>query len=77
VLDPFGGSNTTGFAAESLGRRWITIELREPYLKGSMLRFPNGVVLADGRRVVIASAGLRPVLESDHQPSLFEFVSAD
>src|SRR5439155_6579611 len=24
VLDPFGGSNTTGAAAEGLGRRWVT-----------------------------------------------------
>ena len=26
VLDPFGGSNTTGFAAETLKRQWIAVE---------------------------------------------------
>lgn len=31
VLDPFAGSNTTGFAAELLGRRWASIELKEDY----------------------------------------------
>lgn len=39
VLDPFAGSNSTGFAAESLKRRWISFELSEEYLRGSRLRF--------------------------------------
>lgn len=39
VLDPFAGSNTTGFAAELLNRKWIAIELNESYLKGSKIRF--------------------------------------
>jgi site-specific DNA-methyltransferase (cytosine-N4-specific) len=39
VLDPFAGSNATGEAAESLGRRWIGVELREDYVTGSRLRF--------------------------------------
>lgn len=39
VLDPFAGSNTTGFAAEHLRRRWISLELNETFLKGSVLRF--------------------------------------
>ena len=26
VLDPFAGSNTTGAAAEKLGRKWVGIE---------------------------------------------------
>jgi hypothetical protein len=41
VLDPFGGSNTTGSAAESLGRRWISIEPDENYVFGSRARFSN------------------------------------
>ena len=41
VLDPFGGSNTTGAAAEALGRRWICFEIVEDYLRGSMLRFES------------------------------------
>ncbi len=39
VLDPFAGSNTTGEAAERLGRRWLAFETYEPYLKGSGFRF--------------------------------------
>lgn len=39
VLDPFAGSNTTGFAAEQLNRKWIAIEINEPYLDGSKIRF--------------------------------------
>ena len=39
VLDPFAGSNTTGAAAESLGRRWFSIEPTESYVDGSRGRF--------------------------------------
>jgi DNA modification methylase len=42
IYDPFTGSNTTGYVAESLGRRWIASELSEEYLKGSMFRFKLG-----------------------------------
>lgn len=41
VLDPFSGSNTTGQVAETLGRRWIGIELNRDYVAGSRLRFPD------------------------------------
>jgi DNA modification methylase len=39
VLDPFAGSNTTGAVAESLGRRWLSIEINGDYVAGSQLRF--------------------------------------
>lgn len=39
VLDPFAGSNTTGAAAEKLGRRWLAIEPNQSYLEGSRGRF--------------------------------------
>ena len=39
VLDPFAGSNVTGEVAESLGRRWIAVDLNEDYLAGSKFRF--------------------------------------
>lgn len=39
VLDPFGGSNTTGAAAEQLQRFWISIEASKDYIKGSRGRF--------------------------------------
>ncbi len=39
VLDCFAGSNTTGYCAESLNRRWISIEANEEYYIGSKFRF--------------------------------------
>lgn len=45
ILDPFAGSNTTGYVAELLQRRWISIELNEDYLRASALRF--GIDLLD------------------------------
>ncbi len=43
VLDPFAGSNATGQAAESLGRRWLSLEINAEYVEASRLRFPNAV----------------------------------
>ncbi len=39
VFDPFAGSNTTGEAAEKLGRKWVSIEIDEDYINGSIGRF--------------------------------------
>lgn len=39
VLDPFAGSNTTGFVAEELNRKWIGVEIRSDYAEESRLRF--------------------------------------
>lgn len=39
VLDPFAGSNTTGFIAEDLRRKWIGVEIRKDYATESELRF--------------------------------------
>lgn len=39
VLDPFAGSNTTGFSAERLARRWIAIDTDIGYGKQSLIRF--------------------------------------
>ncbi len=41
VLDPFGGSNSTGAIAEELGRRWIATEPNPDYVLGSKGRFPQ------------------------------------
>ena len=40
VVDPFAGSNTAGYVAEQLGRRWLAFELVEEYLEASKFRFP-------------------------------------
>lgn len=52
VLDIFGGSNTTGFAAEALKRRWLTFELNRDYLTSSVLRFLEGHNVATVKRVL-------------------------
>ncbi len=41
VLDPFAGSNTTGFVAETLQRHWMSFEINENYLRGSQYRFED------------------------------------
>jgi site-specific DNA-methyltransferase (cytosine-N4-specific) len=45
VLDPFAGSNTTGWVAEQLGRKWMAFEIRDDYLRASRFRFdrPNSL----------------------------------
>lgn len=42
ILDVFGGSNTTGFAAEALKRKWLTLEMNREYLASSAIRFLEG-----------------------------------
>lgn len=39
VVDPFAGSNTTGFVAEVLGRKWLAFDAVEDYLRASTFRF--------------------------------------
>ena len=39
VLDIFSGSNTTGYVAETLRRRWVSIELDRAYAALSAVRF--------------------------------------
>ena len=41
VLDIFAGSNTTGEAAEQLRRKWLAFEIKEEYIKNSILRFQS------------------------------------
>lgn len=39
VVDIFSGSNTTGEAAESLSRRWLSFEIDPEFVAGSVFRF--------------------------------------
>ncbi len=42
VVDIFSGSNTTGYVAEQLGRRWISVEIDRRYAALSAVRFMEG-----------------------------------
>lgn len=50
ILDPFAGSNTTGFVAELLGRRWVSFDISGDYVEQSRIRFDDPV-LRESRRV--------------------------
>jgi DNA modification methylase len=39
ILDPFAGSNMTGYVAEKLGRRWLAFDQSVAYVRGSAGRF--------------------------------------
>lgn len=41
VFDPFAGSNTTGYCAELLGRKWVSIETQPKYGEQSKIRFQD------------------------------------
>lgn len=41
ILDPFAGSNTSGYSAEKLKRRWLSFELEESYIEQSKIRFSD------------------------------------
>jgi len=76
VLDIFGGSGTSGEAADRLGRRWMTVDIDESFVRGSVLRF-----LGDRSDDEVAQllaridAGERPMLTA-RQQSLFATAEA-
>jgi DNA modification methylase len=43
VLDFFAGSNTTGEAAENLGRKWVSFEIEPSYVAASGFRFLDNI----------------------------------
>lgn len=55
VLDIFAGSNTTGEAAELLGRKWLALECDHDYCLTSALRFMDGWPEAEIRQFVLTS----------------------
>ena len=46
ILDPFCGSNMTGYVAEKLGRRWLAFDLNREYIRGSLGRFLTDQILS-------------------------------
>jgi len=58
VVDIFSGSNTTGYVAEELDRRWLSIEVSREYASLSATRFMGRAALADIRdRLAAMEAG--------------------
>lgn len=54
VLDIFAGSNTTGGAAERLGRKWLAIERDANYARQSVLRFvEDEAALEEARQLIL------------------------
>ncbi|KYC51608.1 DNA-methyltransferase [Methanothrix soehngenii] len=47
VLDPFAGSNTTGFCAERSGRKWRSIEISEKFAEQAVIRFEDPSIKGD------------------------------
>lgn len=60
VVDPFAGSNMTGYVAEGLGRRWIASEISEEYVRESALRFNQRREGNDTRRTKKSAAAALP-----------------
>lgn len=54
VLDPFAGSNTTGAVAQSLSRRWISIEAEWRYAAHSIGRFDPELVTSWDKDIAVA-----------------------
>lgn len=77
VVDIFGGSGTTGEAAERNGRRWLTIDLDPRYVRGSLLRFVGDRDDEAVRRTLAElDAGGVPLV-SPRQPNMFDGRPAD
>jgi site-specific DNA-methyltransferase (cytosine-N4-specific) len=53
ILDPFCGSNMTGYIAEKLGRRWLSFDLQREYVSGSLGRF-------------LADTTIKPTITREH-----------
>jgi DNA modification methylase len=51
VLDPFAGSNATGYCAERGGRRWVSFEAREEYAEHSSIRFSESIAIEGTQEV--------------------------
>lgn len=45
VLDPFAGSNTTGYVAECHSRRWVAIDAIPDYAEQSRIRFEDPILM--------------------------------
>lgn len=39
IVDPFAGSNMSGWVAESINRKWLAVDLKDAYVRASSVRF--------------------------------------
>ena len=67
VVDIFGGSNTTGEAAEELGRRWLYLECDPEYAIASAFRFMGDWQSSDVARFIEAARSGKSSLSLDDQ----------
>lgn len=60
VMDPFGGSNTTGAVAQKLKRKWIAVEAEKEYVGSSRSRFLGRKAKTnDAKRTASGSSSVR------------------
>jgi len=72
VVDIFAGSNTTGEAAEALGRRWLSMECNREYVIASAFRFMEDWSEKETREFVEkARINKRPLKVTPKQATLF------
>jgi DNA modification methylase len=68
VLDIFSGSNTTGYIAEMLDRKWLSSDIDRDYSVLSAIRFMQGLEPDQIRSLIsIIEQGLVPILD-DYLP---------
>lgn len=44
VLDPFAGSNTTGYVAECFRRKWFAVDAKDDYVEQAKIRFEDPLI---------------------------------
>ena len=70
VLDIFSGSNTTGWAAQSTGRYWVSFDWKPEYVAASAFRFLDKGASFETRREVYESIKLNEAV------NLNEYISS-
>jgi site-specific DNA-methyltransferase (cytosine-N4-specific) len=75
ILDIFAGSNTTGAAAENVGRRWIAFEKDKNYLLASIFRFIDELStseLLESWNDAVSSKNIIEIMKRQQEMTLME-----